>query len=375
MRRELVILMMALAVWTIQPAAAHSGERIALDTEEQARAGIVVRPVVEQSFGDRIRVVGLVVRSPGSTVTVKTVVGGRVEKLLATPGTAVRAGQPLLTLHSHELHRLQSDLLQSVELAKLAQLRLRAGEQLLQIEGISKMELEQRRQKALAARLAADATRAELRDLGYSPGEIEGILTRAVPDPHLTILAPASGVVLQLDVEEHEWVQGYAPLVMIGDPRRVELELQIPPDQASRVAAGDTVTFLPVGRPDLGGKAVVVTSVPQVDPTTRTIVIRARITGSSRGMVPGIFVEGALMHGQSRTAPSIPEAAVSRLQDRDVVFVRTGPEEFEVRPVKLGVFDHNRYEVLSGVTAGEEVVVNGAFFLKSKLLKSAEGEG
>lgn len=359
----------------VAASASGAGERVRLTAEEQARAGIVVRPVLERTFGDQIRVVGQVVRSPGSTVTVKTVLSGRVEKILATPGMAVTEGQPLLKLHSHSLHRLQSHLLGAEERAKLAEVQLAAGQQLLEIEGISRLELERRRQAALAARLEAEAARAELMDLGYSEEAIEGILSRRAPDPHLVITAPSPGVVLQLRVEEHEWVQGYAPLVVVGDPRRVELELQIPPDQASRVGAGDRVEFVPVGRPDLSGRAVVLTSVPQVDPTTRTIVIRARIETPAEGMVPGIFVEGTLVHGEARTAPSVPEAAVSRLGSTDVVFVRVSADTFEVRPVELGMFNGSRYEVRSGVAVGEEVVVRGGFFLKSALLKGGDGEG
>ena len=47
----------------------------------------------------------------------------------------------------------------------------------------------------------------------------------------------------------------------------------------------------------------------------------------------------------------------------------TGPETFEARPVELGRFNGTRYEVLSGVTVGEDVVVDGVFFLKSVLVK------
>ena len=58
----------------------------------------------------------------------------------------------------------------------------------------------------------------------------------------------------------------------------------------------------------------------------------------------------------------------------DYVFVRTGPNTFEARPVHLGRYNGTRYEIMEGVTTDEEVVVEGVFFLKSILVKgSSEG--
>ena len=63
-----------------------------------------------------------------------------------------------------------------------------------------------------------------------------------------------------------------------------------------------------------------------------------------------------------------------RIGSTDYVFVRTGAESFESRPVRLGRYNGTRYEILDGVKTGEDVVVEGVFFLKSVLVKgSSEG--
>ena len=142
--------------------------------------------------------------------------------------------------------------------------------------------------------------------------------------------------------------------------------MQIPPDEAAAVSAGSLVEFVPVGRPQSAARATVISRVPQVDPETRTVRVRARITeGRTATLFPGIFVEGTMTHGEAHKAPSVPESAVIRLGASDVVFVRTSPSAFEARPVKLGLFNGSRYEVQSGVEIDEEVVVQGVFFLKS----------
>ncbi len=351
-----------------------NGEVLTLDAAAQARAGIVTRPVRERAFGESFRVLGLVVRTPGSMSTVKTILEGRVTEINVAPGDSVREGQVLLELHSHALHGMQGEMMQSYNQLKLAESRVEAGRILLELEGISSLELQQREQQAFAARLAFELAKSELLDLGIDEEESLRILEEGSPDSHLPVRAPSDGVVLELYVQQHEWVQAFDSLVDLGNPNQMELQLQIPPDQASGVTMGDAVEFVPVGRPETVGHARVISRVPQVDPTTRTVTIRARIEGRKEELFPGIFVEGQLVLGGVRNSPSVPESAVTRFGSTDYVFVRTGPETFEARPVQLGRFNGTRYEISEGVSLDEEVVVEGVFFLKSVLVKgTSEG--
>lgn len=350
------------------------GEQIVrLDAAARERAGVEVQSVDQRSFGDQVRVVGQVVRAPGSTFTVKSVLDGRVETLQAAPGDRVHRGQVLLQLHSHELLRIEGEVLRAVEELKLAEYRLESGRQLYAVEGISRLDLQRREQEALAARLALQSAEAELEHLGYGDAEVAAVRTRVEPHPVMAVRAPDDGVVLSVAVERQGWVRAYDELLVIGDPGRLELELQLPPDEASGIAAGDRLEFLPVGRPNLGGKARVITQVPQVDPATRTLTLRAAIESGGDTLLPGVFVEGVLWRGQARPSPSVPMSAVTRLGGSDYVFVHRGGDTFEARPVVLGRLDAGSYELLQGAAAGERVAVAGVFLLKSALLRGEEG--
>ncbi|MDY7094046.1 MAG: efflux RND transporter periplasmic adaptor subunit [Acidobacteriota bacterium] len=362
----------ALVLLLASPATAREASRVELDPQAEARAGVRVEAVDSQTFDDRVRTVGRIVRSPGATVTVKALVEGRVDELYVAPGDSVKAGQALVTLHSHDLHTLKAQYLRAREAAKLAESRVSAGEQLLALEGISRLELDQRRQQALAARLEVDAVEAEMQHLGFRAGEVAKLFGDPNWEPRLTLRAPNGGVVLDLEVETHGWVERLAPLMMIGDPQRLELELQIPPDQADRVQPGDRVSFVPVGRPELGGTARVITRVPAVDPTTRTVTVRAEILDGGGQSLPGVFVEGTVLHGTAETMPVVPVTAVIRLAGSDHVFVRVASHTYEARPVRIGRAEEGRYEVLDGLRSGENVAVEGVFLLKSALLRSED---
>lgn len=353
---------------------ARAAETVRLDAATEARAGIRTEPIAEESFGDQVRLVGQTVRSPGTTMTIKPLLEGKIERVFVAPGDRVERGSALVSIRSHELLDLRGRYLQAVEAQRLAETRVRAGEQLLELEGISRIELEQRRQHALAARIEVQSLEAELEHLGFRQQELPSLLEASEEHPRLTLRAPAAGVVLDLEVEVHGWVERYQPLLVLGDPEKLELELQLPPDQASSVAPGDEVLFVPVGRPGQEGRARIITRVPRVDPVTRTVTLRAKLVEGSRALLPGLFVEGSLIRGGESTALSVPETAVIRIAGKDCVFVRSGDGAYEMRPVRAGRFDGSRYEILSGVSLGEQVVVEGVFLLKSALLRQGSEE-
>lgn len=345
---------------------------ITLSADARARAGVRFEQVEERTFGNQIRVLGQAVRAPGATNTVKSILNGRVLRLLVGPGDAVRRDQPLLEVHSHRLHELQGELLRQREALGLARSRFESGEQLLEIEGISRVDLERRRHEVLAAEIEVDNTRAELRDLGYSNTDIDRLLRTTDLHPVLTVRAPTDGVVLEVVVQQHAWIQAYEPLVIMGDPESLVLELQLPPEEAAGVARGDLVEFVPVGRPVAWGLAKVVTRVPQVDAATRTVAVRAEITHGREHLLPGVFVEGNLIRGAASKAPSVPEGALIRIDTSDYVFVRQSEERFEARRVLVGRISGDRYEIKNGLAVGETVATHGVFLLKSTLLR---GEG
>ncbi len=124
---------------TVVPAVAS--DVVTLDAKSQAMAGIEVVPVIERSFGAQLRVVGQVVRSPGSTLTVKSVLPGQVEKINVAPGDLIKEGTVLTELNSHEILGMQGDFLKAGNTAQLAKRQLEAGRELFELDGISRIEL------------------------------------------------------------------------------------------------------------------------------------------------------------------------------------------------------------------------------------------
>jgi len=348
---------------------AVAGEVVTLDAAAQSRAGILVRPVLERPFGNQLRVFGDIVRAPGTTMTVKTPLHGRVLSLHAEPGMVVSSGDPLLRLHSHELHAAEGEVLRRREELLLARSQLAAGKHLYGLEGISKIELDRRALIAHSKKIDLEQAVHELDDIGYTDEDIDALLERGTPDGRMILRSPADGVVLELTVQEYEWTEAFQPLMTIGDPDQLELEIRVQPVDSTQISPGDRISFVPVGHPELSGAARVLVRIPTVDPITRTVTVRASIESSTGPLYPGVFVEGVLVLGESTSCPSVPESAITRIGERDYVFIQGNAGEFEARAVQLGRFNGTRYEIVDGVTIGENVVVEGTFLLKSALIQ------
>lgn len=359
------------------------GSTIRLSPEQHQRAGISTTRVIAQDSATSLRVVGSLVRSPDATNLVRSPVSGRIELVAVEPGTRVQRGQLLMVVHSHELHDLSAELRLSEREREMANNRLESGRRLLELEGISRLELERREQEALRASLAVDAIRVELEDLGLTTKEIDELTVGSLHG-ELPVRSPFPGVVLEVLARSEERVQPWSPLLSIGDPNRLELDLQVQPDLAQWVSVGDLVRFAPIGV-SARFDAVVVTRVPDVDPTTRTVRIRAHVEQLDARLIPGMFVEGELhptsapteAMGGDEGAPValVPESALVRIDGGDVVFVEVDDLTYEIRRLRLGPGDGRMVPVFEGVSVGEAVVSEGAFLLKSEAVRGSEPDG
>ena len=109
---------------------------------------------------------------------------------------------------------------------------------------------------------------------------------------------------------------------------------------------------------------------PTVDKTTRMTRARVKVNNSRGLLKAGMFADIQVTAGE-RVALSVPETAILTAGEVHYVFVEEEPGEFEKRVIKPGLKAGGRIEILKGLTAGDKVVVQGAFTLKSELEKES----
>jgi cobalt-zinc-cadmium efflux system membrane fusion protein len=105
-----------------------------------------------------------------------------------------------------------------------------------------------------------------------------------------------------------------------------------------------------------------------IDPTTRTVTARADVANHDGRLRPEMFAEVMLITDE-QSVLSLPRAAVQQVGSRTVAFVVRGPRRFESRDVTLGQASSEYIQVVAGLAAGDEVVTQGSYALKSEHLR------
>ena len=183
-----------------------------------------------------------------------------------------------------------------------------------------------------------------------------------------SVTSPIGGVVLARNASVGSVAGEGATLFEIADLSTLWVDLHIFGNDTQHITAGVPVT---VARMTDGVSQT--TTLERVLPGTATAsqstVARATLANADGLWRPGSAVKARITVEQQPAALVVPVAALQTFRDWTVVFVRVG-ETYEIRPVELGKRDAERVEVLSGLKAGDQVVVEQSYLVKADIEKS-----
>jgi cobalt-zinc-cadmium efflux system membrane fusion protein len=183
-----------------------------------------------------------------------------------------------------------------------------------------------------------------------------------------TVTTPISGVVLARNATVGGVAGEGATLFEVADLSSLWVDLHIFGADAQHIVPGVPVTVT-----RLSDGVTAQTTLERVLPGTATAsqstVARAKLANADGLWRPGSAVKARITVEQQPAALVVPVAALQTFRDWTVVFVRVG-ETYEIRPVELGKRDAERIEVLSGLKAGDQVVVEQSYLVKADIEKS-----
>lgn len=204
-----------------------------------------------------------------------------------------------------------------------------------------------------------------------SPGQTLAIIESNMSLSTYPVTAPFAGTVLTRNVTVGD-VANEQPLFEIADLSKLWVDLHLFGGDAERIRAG-----LPVEIDRLSDGVRVSTVIDRILPGTATAsqstVARATVTNTDGRWRPGAAVRARVTVAEKPAALVAPLTALQSMDGKDVLFVRHG-DDYEVRPVKLGERDGRQVEVLNGVKAGDEIVVEQSYLIKANIEKSSVEE-
>ena len=378
--------------------------QIRLSATARKLASIQVASVQRRFVPVETRLVGKIAVDETRRRYITAWIPGRIDRLYVDyTGIPVRKGDHMAYLYSPELLSAQEELIQA----------LKAEEQLRSNEAGA---------IGGTARQTVDAAREKLRLWGLKPGQIAEIERKRRPSDHLTIHAPAGGVVIEKHLSEGAYVQTGTRIYTIADLSQVWLELDAYESDLVWLRYGQEMEFETEAEPGARFKGRIAFISPVLDEVTRTVKVRVNVPNADSRLKPGMFARAVVraeaaadgrvmdpdlagkwispMHPEivkdgpgtcdicgmplvkaeslgyvsvaaaEQEAPLVvPASAVLTTGRRAVVYVAVPANEgvFEGREIVLGPRAGEYYLVKEGLLEGERVVVNGSFKVDSAL--------
>jgi RND family efflux transporter MFP subunit len=312
---------------------------------QESASGAVTFKVVSRAMPASTEAVGTVQAEQIATVTARVM--ANITEMRVSAGQRVTKGETLVGLDDRDLrHRVEQaqEAVRSAE-ATLEQARsdYRRDKPLFDQQVIPPYDFEHTQTNLKTAE-------ANLKRLQQAQKEAEVNLSYAV------IRSPFNGVVIDKQADLGDLAAPGKPLFTLYEQGRLWLEANVPEELMAHVRLNSLMTVhIDATARDVQGRVVEI--VPSSDPSSRTEIVRVHLT-PTQDLVPGMFGRLTIPLAPEPVF-TIPESALIRAGQLTMVeVVRQGA--IERRTVQLGRVIEGQYEVLSGLTPGEIVVLQAA---------------
>lgn len=282
-------------------------------------------------------------------------VEGQITQIFVHSGDRVEADRALMEIDPLK----QQSTVKSLEDSRAAQqanLNL-AKRQYERSEGlaaagvVSKQDLDQ-------AKATLEAAQAQMESLAAQVREQE------VQLHYYKVVAPRAGIVGDIPVRVGDRVTTTTQVTTVDQPGSLEAYVYVPVERSSQLKMN-----LPVQVLDSNGKVLADTRIsfisPQVDNTTQTVLVKARIANGNDALRQSQFIRARIVWG-THQSPEVPILAITRMAGQYFAFVaepQGGGYVAKQKPLTIGQTVGNDFEVREGIKPGDKVIVSGTQFL------------
>jgi RND family efflux transporter MFP subunit len=283
-------------------------------------------------------------------------VEGQITQIFVHSGDAVKAGDPLVEIDPLK----QQATVKSQESSRAAQEAnlAWAKQQFERAQGlyaagvVSKQDLDQAQSTLNASQAQMDALDAQVNE-------------QQVQLHYYKVVAPRNGIVGDVPVHVGDRVTNTTELTTVDKPGSLEVYVYVPIEHSSQLKMDLPVQVLSGEGKVLATSRITFIS-PQVDNTTQTVLVKARVANSNEALRQSQFIRARVIWGTHKS-PEVPILAVSRLAGQYFAFVaepeKGGSYVARQKPIEVGQTVGNDYEVRNGIKPGDKVIVSGTQFL------------
>jgi membrane fusion protein, heavy metal efflux system len=345
-----------------------------IQAQPAVRDRIRISSVAEHVVPEVVTAPGEVALDLKQVAEITSRIEGQVEKIHVQLGDRVKPGQPLAAIVSLQFDQLVEEYLVSKSQVDVAENTFRRTEKLRAEDIVSERKLIEDKGRYLETKARFQHVREKLLNMGLTAEELHQLEHGSHMEGHRYLLtSPIAGTVVAQTVVRGQGVGPGKELFEIVDTSRVWVFANLSIEQARQFKEGDVGTILPKGGEPV--TAPLTYLAPVADETTRTIRVRFEVANQHHRLKPREYVDVQLAI-ESLPTLAIPISAVTVADEVRGVFVQRGTG-YAFVPIEVGREGGGWVEVRNGLTAGEQVVIEGVFDLKNVLLKAhiESGEG
>jgi cobalt-zinc-cadmium efflux system membrane fusion protein len=298
-------------------------------------------------------------------------VSGHIVAVYANLGDRVKEGDRLLLLDSPAFGAAQLEYRKARTTLSVMGKALERATALLDRGAIGAGEHQRREADYQNARADLHEAEEKLHLLGMTEREIQQLAAKTLPHAEVarvSLRAPFTGEVIERNATIGEVIDPNTKLFTVADLSTVWVRADFPEQQAGQLKTGLTLEVRVSAYPDTMFQGAITYVGAVIDPTTRTVTARAEVANPDGQLRPEMFAEVSLVSDE-QSVLSVLRAAVQQVGSRTVVFVVRGPRRFESREVTFGPASSEYIQVVTGLIAGDDVVTEGSYALKSELLR------
>jgi len=323
---------------------------VRIDPAFVQRIGVRTAPVERRDIARTIRTVGTLAHNDRQTAWVGTKFEGWIENVAVNYlGETVTAGQTLFDIYSPQLVTTQTEYLNAVRYA----------------DGLDATRFPE---TAARARSLVEASRSRLRYWDITDEQITMLEEEQTPRRTLPVLSPVTGVVVEKIDEALDgmFARPGMNLYKVADLTTIWVDVEIFEHQVGAMRVGQRAAvelpYVP-GRPYTGFVRYLY---PHFDQDTRTMTVSIELENPDLTLRAGMYANVTFDVPVAARALTVPEEAVIRSGDRDLVVLELSPGLFRVAGVTLGAGGDGVFEIRDGISEGDRIVVSAQFLIDSE---------
>ncbi|WP_447767124.1 efflux RND transporter periplasmic adaptor subunit [Sphingobacterium faecium] len=332
------------------------GDTILVHQAAQVKSYLKTIKVQKELHQLELTTTGTVKAIPNQYAEITAPFSGRVTAVHLKLGMKTKPGTPLFEIASPEFTESQKLFFQAKTAFQNASLILKR-QQDLKVNGVgSERDVEEAKANYEIAQKEYEHARAALQIFQID-------INKLILGQSLLVRSPISGEVITHDIVVGQYIKSDEPSrAKIADLSQVWVVGMVKEQDLNLISKLDVAEISIAAFPDKKIKGTIYHIDEILNEDTRSVQVLVACQNSDKLLKPGLYVSVNFIEKASDVI-FIPEKSLLQYNDQSYVLVQIGQDQYLKRPVKTGITDQGKVQVISGLTVGECIISEGAFYL------------